>query len=199
MIILQNKDTLSKRKEKSDLTHDAVYLGFISFFSNNSLFLCVGDEALVQYGHDFLHNVETLLKECTEKREKAASQLHSLQQEQQQAVETLHVLRAQRKEASTEKAQLQSACAGNAQCEGPAAQSGSAGKSRAAPKDPSTVAAEKRNRTSRRAVLVHVSRNSSSQERGGSQMPGREEDGLKRRSSFRSKSRKTADRPDWQT
>ncbi|XP_017308002.1 uncharacterized protein LOC108256036 isoform X1 [Ictalurus punctatus] len=158
-----------------------------------------GDDVLAQYGHDFLHTVEKLLKECTENREKAASQLHSLQQEQQQAVQTLHILRAQRKEVSAEKDQLQSACPGSAPCESPAAQSGSAGKSSAAPKEPSTTPANRRSREIRRALSVHVSRNSSSQEKGFNQRPGREEDGLKRRSSFRSKSRKTVDRPEWQT
>ncbi|KAK3514170.1 hypothetical protein QTP70_005094 [Hemibagrus guttatus] len=148
------------------------------------------DEALTQYGHDFLHTVEKLLKECTEKREKAASQLHSLQQEQQQAVQTLHILQAQKKEVSKEKAQLQAARPGNApETESPATRSGSAGKSTAAPKDPSTTEAEQRNRTIRRTLSVHVSRNSSSQERGVSQRPGREEDGLKRRSSFRNESK----------
>lgn len=164
--------------------------------------MCVGDEALAQYGHDFLHTVEKLLKECTEKREKSASQLHSLQQEQHQAVQTLHVLQAQRKEVSKEKAQLQAASPGNAQSpetESSAARSGSSGKSTAAPKDPSTAEAEQRNRAIRRALSVHVTRNSLSQERGVNQRPGREEDRLKRRSSFRSKSRKTADRPEWQT
>ncbi|XP_017308003.1 uncharacterized protein LOC108256036 isoform X3 [Ictalurus punctatus] len=173
-----------------------------AFQENISQSLCVplqGDDVLAQYGHDFLHTVEKLLKECTENREKAASQLHSLQQEQQQAVQTLHILRAQRKEVSAEKDQLQSACPGSAPCESPAAQSGSAGKSSAAPKEPSTTPANRRSREIRRALSVHVSRNSSSQEKGFNQRPGREEDGLKRRSSFRSKSRKTVDRPEWQT
>ncbi|XP_026994043.2 uncharacterized protein LOC113637559 isoform X3 [Tachysurus fulvidraco] len=173
-----------------------------AFQENISQSLCVplqGDVALAQYGHDFLHTVEKLLKECTEKREKSASQLHSLQQEQHQAVQTLHVLQAERKEVSKEKAQLQAAHPGNAQSpetESSAARSGSLGKSTAAPKDPSTA---QRNRTIRRALSVHVTRNSSSPERGVNQRPGREEDRLKRRSSFRSKSRKAADRPEWQT
>lgn len=147
---------------------------------------------MAQFGHDFLHTVEKLLKECTEKREKAALQLHALRQEQQQAAQTLHILRGQRKDASTEGAQ-------SAQCEGPAARAGSAGKSKATPTEASTAAAEPRNRAIRRALSVHISRNSSSQERGVSQRPGREGDGLKRRSSFRSKSSKTADRPEWQS
>lgn len=146
----------------------------------------------MQYGRDFLHNVEKLLKGCTEKREKTASQLHSLQLEQQQAVETLHILRAQRKEVTTEKTQLHSACTGNARPEGPAAQPERAGKSRAAPGEPSTVAAEQKKRAIRRAVSIR----GSSQERGVGQKLSTEEDGFKRRSSFRS--RKTADRPEWQ-
>lgn len=91
---------------------------------------------------------------------------------------------------STDKAQNTNAC------ESPAAQSGSAG---ATPKEPSAMAAEQRNRAIRRAPSVHVSRNNSSQERGVSQRTGKEEDGLKRRSSFRSRSKKTTDRPEWQT
>ncbi|XP_053085128.1 uncharacterized protein LOC113536957 isoform X2 [Pangasianodon hypophthalmus] len=204
------QDVLSCYEDLRSTASEAALHRFLSAFKSNLAQIreavdafgpskSEGDEALAQYGHDFLHTVEKLLKECTENREKAASQLHSLQQEQQQAVQTLHVLRAQRKEVSTEKAQLQSACSGNAQCESPAAQSGSAEKSRTAPKEPSTTPAEQRNRVIRRALSVHASRNSSSQERGVNQRPGREEDGLKRRSSFRSKSRKTADRPDWQT
>ncbi|XP_046698334.1 uncharacterized protein LOC124381017 isoform X1 [Silurus meridionalis] len=166
--------------------------------SYSSIVICAkGDEALMQYGHDFLHAVEELLKECTEKREKAANQLHSLQQEQQQAVQTLHILRAQRKEVSTEKTQLQSGCAVNAQCESAAAQAGSAGKPTAAPQQPSAMPVERRHRAIRRAVSVCVSRNSSSQERGVNQRPGWEEDGLKRRGSFRSK--RAAERPEWQT
>ncbi|MCJ8746860.1 hypothetical protein PDJAM_G00146520 [Pangasius djambal] len=202
------QDVLSCYEDLRSTASEAALHRFLSAFKSNLAQIreavdafgpskSEGDEALAQYGHDFLHTVEKLLKECTENREKAASQLHSLQQEQQQAVQTLHGLRAQRKEVSTEKAQLQSACPGDAQC--PAAQSGSAEKSRTAPIEPSTAPAEQRNRVIRRALSVHVSRNSSSQERGVNQRPGREEDGLKRRSSFRSKSRKTADRPDWQT
>ncbi|MCI4392632.1 hypothetical protein PGIGA_G00147990 [Pangasianodon gigas] len=204
------QDVLSCYEDLRSTASEAALHRFLSAFKSNLAQIreavdafgpskSEGDEALAQYGHDFLHTVEKLLKECTENREKAASQLHSLQQEQQQAVQTLHVLRAQRKEVSTEKAQLQSACPGNAQCESPASQSGSAEKSRTAPKEPSTTPAEQRNRVIRRALSVHASRNSSSQERGVNQRPGREEDGVKRRSSFRSKSRKTADRPDWQT
>ncbi|XP_060763867.1 uncharacterized protein LOC132872795 isoform X2 [Neoarius graeffei] len=204
------QDVLSCYEDLRSTVSEAALHRFLSAFKSNLAQIreavdafgpskSEGDEALAQYGHDFLHTVEKLLKECTEKREKAASQLHSLQQEQQQAVQTLHNLRAQSKEVSTEKTQVQSVCPGNAQCEGPAAQSGSAGKSRAAPKEPSGVPAEQRNRAVQRALSVHVSRNSSSQETGVNQRPGGEEDGLKRRSSFRSKSRKTADRPEWQT
>ncbi|KAG7318420.1 hypothetical protein KOW79_018175 [Hemibagrus wyckioides] len=205
------QDVLSSYEDLRSTASEAALHRFLSAFKSNLAQIreavdafgpskSEGDEALAQYGHDFLHTVEKLLKECTEKREKAASQLHSLQQEQQQAVQTLHVLQAQRKEVSKEKAQLQAAHPGNAPETGsPAARSGSAGKSTVAPKDPSTTEAEQRNRMIRRTLSVHVPRSSSSQERGVSQRPGREEDGLKRRGSFRSKSRKTVDRPEWQT
>ncbi|XP_060740273.1 uncharacterized protein LOC132855390 isoform X1 [Tachysurus vachellii] len=206
------QDVLSCYEDLRSTASEAALHRFLSAFKSNLAQIreavdafgpskSEGDEVLAQYGHDFLHTVEKLLKECTEKREKSASQLHSLQQEQHQAVQTLHVLQAQRKEVSKEKAQLQAARPGNAQTpetESSAARSGSSGKSTAAPKDPS-VEAEQRNRTIRRALSVHVTRNSSSQERGVNQRPGREEDRLQRRSSFRSKSRKTADRPEWQT
>ncbi|KAM9446920.1 uncharacterized protein Hap1MRO34_023392 [Clarias gariepinus] len=204
------QDVLSCYEDLRSTTSEAALHRFLSAFKSNLAQIreavdafgpskSEGDEALEQYGHDFLHTVEKLLKECTEKREKAASQLHSLQHEQQQAVQTLHVLRAQRKEVSTEKAQLQSACPENAQCESSDALSGGAGKPKNPPKPSSAMPSEQRNRAILRDPSVHVSRKSLSQERGVNQKPGREEDVLKRRSSFRSKSRKTVDRPEWQT
>ncbi|TSM85981.1 hypothetical protein Baya_8189 [Bagarius yarrelli] len=68
----------------------------------------------------------------------------SHKQEQQQAIQTPHVLQAQRKEVSKETAQLQAACP-SPKTKSPAAQSASAGKATAAPKEPITAGTEQRN------------------------------------------------------
>ncbi|XP_062874011.1 uncharacterized protein LOC134335417 isoform X2 [Trichomycterus rosablanca] len=161
-----------------------------------------GDEALAQYGREFLQAVEKLLQECAEERENASGQLHVLQREQQQALQTLHTLQAQRKKEASEGDQIPTTCAQRTtrECLAEPEQSEGAGKSDGgAAKEPSIESAEQGNNGIQRTRSADSSMNSSSQLTGVNQRLGKAHEGQKKRSSFRSKSRKVEARPEWQT
>ncbi|XP_072521295.1 uncharacterized protein [Salminus brasiliensis] len=203
------QDVLSCYEDLRGSASEAALRRFLSAFKSSSAQIreaveafgpskSQGDEVLAQYGHDFLQAVEALLKDCAEKREKAASHLHLLQQEQQQALHTLHTLRAHRREASIPPAQPHAPCPGTAQQDSPKAQSqyeNSGDPSRRVHnKQASLLPSQQRHRALRKALTVDVtsdtSRHDPSQPTGVNQRP-------RRRSSPRGKSSKVVAKAEW--
>nr|XP_020648877.1 uncharacterized protein LOC110078761 isoform X2 [Pogona vitticeps] len=96
----------SYAKLKTEASESALR-GFLAAFKNNAEQIqyavesltppmnqqCEGDEALSKFGKEFFLSLERVLKACGEQRDKAASEMETLQTELDQALETLRNLR----------------------------------------------------------------------------------------------------------
>ncbi|CAM5154816.1 unnamed protein product [Natator depressus] len=157
-----------------------------------------GDEALSRFGKEFFFSLENSLKDCGEQRDKAVSEMETLQTELALAFENLQSLRKERKKKKTEsiphftKSEVGESAGGGA----------ASGLDKISKDNPVPDSTPLPPPHSERPLPKHVSAMAEASSNSSSRLQQQSSKGLfihqKGKSSHRSKSMKTTARPPWQ-
>ncbi|XP_066568105.1 alpha-internexin isoform X2 [Amia ocellicauda] len=107
------QDVLSCYGALKSTASEAALRDFLTVFKNNSEQIQEavealrpskdeGDQALSRYGKEFFQSVEQLLKDCADQRDSASGELKNLKAEYERACESLQMLKAERREKSSQ-------------------------------------------------------------------------------------------------